>query len=109
MPARPPCAGDRFEETTAEVQPADQGVDLGHAGEATGVVHDVHRAGVAAAGQHDEAASRDVDDDRLVVPDPRVGFPAVVPPGLLPWQAALEVGHSLRLAQIGRASCRERV
>jgi hypothetical protein len=38
-------------------------------------------------------------DDRLVVPEPGIGFPPVICAGLLGWKAFLKVGHTLYLSR----------
>jgi hypothetical protein len=47
---------------------------------------------VAAAGDDDQALVLDVDDERLVVEDQRVGLPAPAEPGLLGREAGLIAG-----------------
>src|SRR5712692_10856572 len=53
---------------------------------------------MAAAGQHDEPAVTDLDDDGLIVEDKRIGFPMVVVPGLLQREARLVAGGAIHFA-----------
>ena len=50
-----------------------------------------------AAGEHDEALAADVDHQRLLVEDRRVGLPPPVAPGLVVGHPALEVGGAVDL------------
>jgi hypothetical protein len=91
---------DRCERRATEVQPADEGVQRGHAGEALGVSHDVDRTRVPAAGQHHQSSAADMHDQGLVVDDQRVVAPLLSGPGLVGRRhAALEVGGAIDLAR----------
>ncbi len=70
--------GRRDDRAVPEVEPAQDGVHAVHAGEPLGVPDDVDDPGVAAAGEHDEPAVPDVDDDRLVVVHDLVRPPGAV-------------------------------
>ena len=81
-----------------EMEAADDGVQLLHAGEPLGVAADVDDARVPAAGEHDQPAPGDVSDQRLVVQDQRVGLPALAAPGLVDSESLLESGNAVDLA-----------
>ena len=89
---------DRLESRSGEVEAAEQRVQPVDAGQPQRVPGDVDRAGVAAAGDHDQAPAADVDDQRLLVEDQRVGLPPPVAPRLVVGHAALEVGRAVHLA-----------
>ena len=89
---------DRLEEPAGQVETANEGVDLRDPGDALGIAEHVDRPGVATAGQYDQPFASDVDDHRLVVPDPRVGLPPIVGPSVLEGESLLEISHPFRLA-----------
>ena len=91
-------ADDRLEQGAGEMEPADDRVQLVHAGQALGVAADVDHAGVPAAGEDDEPAPGDVGDQCLVVQDQRVGLPAAAAPGLVDGEPLLEAGDAVDLA-----------
>jgi hypothetical protein len=62
------------------------------------VAQDVHDPRVTAAGQHDQAASAHVRDQRLVVEDQRVRLPAPVPVRLVRRHSVFELGRAVDLA-----------
>ena len=66
-------------------------------GETLGVTQNVDHAGVRAAGDDHQALATHVDDERLVVPDHRVGLPSGTVARLVDRQAGFELGHSLDL------------
>ena len=82
---------DGLEGRSGEVETAEQGMQPVHTGQPHRVPGDVHRTGVAAPGEHHESAPADVDHQRLLVEDQRVGLPPPVAPGLVVRQAALEL------------------
>ena len=88
---------NRLKEPAGEVETTDEGMDLAHSGDPLGVANDVDGPRVAAAGQHDQPFASNVDDHRLVVPDPGVRLPSIVSAGLLAGEALLEVSHPLGL------------
>src|SRR6185312_15186676 len=88
---------DRLEQRAVEVEAADDRTDLVHAGQSLGVAADVDDARVPAAGQHDQSATGNVRDQRLVVEDERVGLPAVAAPSLVDREATFEVGGAVNL------------
>src|SRR5580704_536411 len=77
---------------------AQEGVERLAATEALGVPGDVDHARVTAAGDHHQAAAADVDDERLVIEDQRVGLPAVGGPSLLRRETGLPPGGARDLA-----------
>ena len=88
---------DRLERRAGQVETADDGVQLVHAGQALSVTADVDDARVPAAGEHDQPAPGDVGDQRLVVQDQRVRLPASAAPGLVDRESLLEAGGAVDL------------
>ena len=86
---------DRLEQRPGQVEPADDRVQRADAGQALGVVADVDDPGVPAAGQDGQPAPGGVGDQRLVIEDQRVGFPAAAAPGLVDGEPLLEAGGSI--------------
>jgi hypothetical protein len=78
-------------------KPADDGVQVLHAGQALGVTADVDDSRVPAAGEHDQPAPGDAGDQRLILQDQRVGLPALAAPGLVDREALLEAGDPVDL------------
>jgi len=89
---------DRLEERAAQVKAADDGVDVLLAGQLPHVAHDVHDAGMAAAGEDHQAAPTHLRDEGLVVEDQRIGLPRPVAVGLVTREALLEVRRPVDLA-----------
>src|SRR6266851_9467277 len=87
-----------FEQRPVEVEPAEQRVQRLPAGQSPGVAADVDHAGVAAAGDHDQSLAADVDNERLIVQDERVGLPDLIDPGLLDREARLVAADAWHLA-----------
>jgi hypothetical protein len=54
---------------------------------------------MAARREHEQPFVLHMTDDRLVVPEPGIGFPSVICAGLLGWKAFLKVGHALYLSR----------
>lgn len=101
-------ADHRLVERPAEVQPADQAVQAPDPGEPHRVPHDVDRARVPAAGEHDQATVAHVHDERLVVDHQRVVGPGRAVPRLVGGRhPALELRGAVDLAGDEHAAVHE--
>src|SRR5438270_10953672 len=80
------------------MQAAKQTSDAGLAGQTLSVKQHVDRAGVRTAREDHQAAVTHVDDERLVIPDHRIGLPAIAVPRLVDRKAGFELGDPLDLS-----------
>src|SRR5947209_3887460 len=80
------------------MQAAKQTGDAGLAGQTLSVKQHVDRAGVRTAREDHQAAVAHVDNERLVIPDHRIGLPAIAVPRLVDRKATLELGDPLDLS-----------
>src|SRR5207248_9313294 len=79
------------------MQAAQQTSDAGLAGQTLSVKQHVDHAGVRTAREDHQAAVAHVDDERLVIPDHRIGLPAIAVPRLVDRKATFELGDPLDL------------
>ena len=86
-----------LEQPSAEVESTDEGVDDVDAGQLPDMSQDVDDTRMAATGEHNKSLVLEMADDSLVVPNPGIGFPSTVCPGLLEGKAFLEIRHALDL------------
>lgn len=67
--------GDARREVPAtQVEASQERVQAGYRGQSLGVSHDVHGAGMSASRHYEWAFSADLDDERLIIEDERVGL-----------------------------------
>ena len=88
---------DRLEDPAGEVKAADEASDALLAREPLCVAQDVDSPRMRAAGDDDETLAPHVDDQVLVVPDHRVGFPTSLCLCVVDWEAPLECREPLDL------------
>ena len=90
---------DRLEETTCEVQPSHEAMDLVDTRYCSSMAKDVDDPRVAAARQDHQPLAGNLDHYRLIVPDPGVRLPAVFASLLLDRKPLLEVRDTIDLAR----------
>ena len=89
---------DGLEDPAGKVHPPDEGVNMLDASDMLRVAHDIYGTGMTAAREHDQPTIPDVDDSRLVVPNPNVWLPAAVRLSVVDREPAFEGGVTLDLS-----------
>src|SRR5689334_18158134 len=79
-----------LEQPTREVQAADETRDAGFPRQTLSMAHDVDRARVRTARENDDATVTHLNDERLIVPDHRIGLPTIRESRLVDRKARLE-------------------
>src|SRR5881398_898663 len=79
------------------MQTAYKGVNFVYTCEALSMLENVDYTCMTTTGEHQKTFILYMADNSLVVPNPGIGFPAIMSAGLLKGEAFLEVGHALDL------------
>ena len=86
-----------LEQSSGKVKSADEGIDDVDACQLPDMSQDIDDARMAATREHNKSLVLEMADDSLVVPNPGIGCPSTVRPGLLEGEAFLEIRHALDL------------